>query len=1059
MPIKEKDRPLPPPPPPKPGLYEKMGGGRGVTASGIRALSGFLTNAGLWPGAMAGAGGEAIAQAVETAGTEKGFELNYPRIAAEGAIGAVPFNRILKAGKVVTSAARGAALAGGGSAARQATEDGGFDPRKIELEPTLASAALGGTLNAGLAKLFRPAEKVAEKAKTAGTGTAFPKPETPDFKFNRHEPTPLLKPTTTPYNEFKTGPEWSVGPAPRPATKTPQEIAAAERAQVAQGREHANLINQRLKAEEEAARLAAIEETKKGLEPQPPTVRETSSGTLPGGEKASTSRTWRAPKDGGDDLPRTRTRVIDPSDLSPENQVVYGKWRELGRPHSVALKLAAEGKEPDALTTLLTPNKLNTPRKPSTKAAKEPYQPAWKKAQAAVGATQPARAPSLTPEQMAFLQANEQAVVEAVEAGEDSVAAINRLMGEAPPAGGMNAKGELIEFVDDAPQAAPVKANPEVAPAVEEPTPLGKTLTPEGKLVDEAQQPLSPGAQRANIARSLFSPEANSRLDELAELLRSGKLSREERGPVAQELKAIQAAEEARLAHGPEVPEGFARLITPNPAAPVAGPRPISTFSNPGAIVNPATGSSQRGVAQSAAAREAAVAAAAAKRAAKAENMAPAGDWATFKEEMAAAGVTDEATLRRAWRLQGGGKKGGGTFLGSGLGAAEGLAGLIERNPAFAAKLGATVGGGVTGALWDPLDNPLASGLAGAAAGAGLANANPETVKKAWGALPNIQRSNLLFDPVSLLANAGAGPYGGGVMGALELWGSGNPLGKEAMKEMAPIKFLKRFHESGPEASQRIHEGDLGRAEQSSMDIFNPKVRDVLEAPARFMTQGDLALKKGYEAAGLPKEVGDRFSLTSEPEQNPFRWFANAGKDSVLAGLAVPFKRTFANIAEQGLQRFPGVGFAMQAARDVPDPMQQQLVQQGMSLGVGAGTAAISSQLDPETSKVARKFITNSAGVYGLPAAMGWAAGEAIRSGKNPRLASGIEGIQNALPMPSTQTVEDYIRKASKWGTDAPLDEKIPRGTVPKVLYDMFIKEKPPVEGGLPEPRKFRSKL
>ena len=72
----------------------------------VRLASGALATMGGWPGAAFSGGGEALAEDLESDNPFKP-NLNIPRITAEGAIGAVPFGKVVKAGAgAVKNAAR-----------------------------------------------------------------------------------------------------------------------------------------------------------------------------------------------------------------------------------------------------------------------------------------------------------------------------------------------------------------------------------------------------------------------------------------------------------------------------------------------------------------------------------------------------------------------------------------------------------------------------------------------------------------------------------------------------------------------------------------------------------------------------------------------------------------------------------------------------------------------------------------------------------------------------------------------------------------------------------------
>lgn len=392
----------------------------------------------------------------------------------------------------------------------------------------------------------------------------------------------------------------------------------------------------------------------------------------------------------------------------------------------------------------------------------------------------------------------------------------------------------------------------------------------------------------------------------------------------------------------------------------------------------------------------------------------------------------------------------------------KGEAGAVD--PAFLAflaktGLGAAAGGIAGGAVGHP--------FIGMAAGAGLANApailsqlgaHPSTyenlqdklstegvkgtAQKIYRTLPQVQRFNYLTSPTGMAANALVGPYGSAVMGALEhaltatLEGSGDTRGWVALRNLTPNKFWSEYKVSFDEAKRLLAAGELGRAESTA---FSPtlklgdKALQPLQIPGTAMTAGDVAARKILVDAGFTEEEARRITLTSEPEANMFRWLTNAGRgkqdwSTPIIETALPFKRTPANIWEQGAQRFPGLGRWVQNQRELPDPLKQQIVQQLMSIGVGGASAFVGANLDPEMAKTARRFITNFAGQYSLPATMGFAAGQAFQTEK-PIIPAAISGGIRQLPLPATQSIEDFA--GFLFG-----DKSIPRGAIPAVISD-----------------------
>jgi hypothetical protein len=215
----------------------------------------------------------------------------------------------------------------------------------------------------------------------------------------------------------------------------------------------------------------------------------------------------------------------------------------------------------------------------------------------------------------------------------------------------------------------------------------------------------------------------------------------------------------------------------------------------------------------------------------------------------------------------------------------------------------------------------------------------------------------------------------------------------------------------------------IGRAEGSPFGEATGLVQKGMALPGLAMTAGDNAAYKILLKAGFTEEEARRIILTSEPELTLPKRIANFTKGSTLAKLLMPFSRTPANIIEQGAERLPGLGFAVQKGREVPDSLRQQLVQQGLSLATGGVGFAAGESLDPETAKTARRFLTNLGGQYSLPTNIGFAMGQAAQKGK-PILASGATAGLQDLPLPAVDTPVEWVKYLLGTGP-------LPRGATP----------------------------
>jgi hypothetical protein len=369
----------------------------------------------------------------------------------------------------------------------------------------------------------------------------------------------------------------------------------------------------------------------------------------------------------------------------------------------------------------------------------------------------------------------------------------------------------------------------------------------------------------------------------------------------------------------------------------------------------------------------------------------------------------------------------------------------------LAARLGLGVAGAAVGGAIDPLDNPALSAMAGFGAGAALPSVIPMLQKlgtapdvihsaitalrtpgnthmvaqKIAKVLPQWQRASYLFDSIGLPANIWVGPYGSGLSGATELMLSGDPRGYAALKELTPTAFAKEYFLALDEAKLAV-----GRAEGYAMNDATSFPERLLATPGMLLTSGDIAIRRILERVGIPEGMARAMTLTSEP----FTKTGEAGAHLRGLGwdLTFPFKRTPINIVEQGALRTPGLGFLMQAigaARGTraADPLRQQLVQQGMGLGMGVGAEQIGESLDPNSAKMARRFVTNAAGPASLLAGLGFAIGQAKRKGEPSVLRTAARTLPQQLPMPSIDTIQDWASFIGGSG-------KIPRGAYPTAI-------------------------
>ena len=380
-----------------------------------------------------------------------------------------------------------------------------------------------------------------------------------------------------------------------------------------------------------------------------------------------------------------------------------------------------------------------------------------------------------------------------------------------------------------------------------------------------------------------------------------------------------------------------------------------------------------------------------------------------------------------------------------------------EINPALLRLLtgvtGAAIGAPIGAANAnenDKLEGALTGGLVGGGlglAGPSVINAiqNPELIgeglKKFGHTLPSIQRANLLLSGHGLPANAVAGPYGSAVMGSIEHALSGDPRGVEALKHLNPLTFIQNLPENFNEAR-----GLIGRAEGTSLNMAPTKSEKLLAYPGTMMTTGDLTARKALEVGGgfSPAETRE-MTMTNEPWTVAAKRLANLSKGSPLLQFMFPFSRTTANIAEQGAKRIPGLGFlvsnAMEKGGSVPDSLRAKLVQQGMGAATMGGAGLLGANIeDPETSKIVKRYVSNAAGQYSLPASIGYSAGQAYARGK-PAVSGGLSELADALPLPSTRPIQDIFHAATDLGDFFSGEKDLNQVRVPHSLYPAFIRD------------------
>ena len=991
MPLKKHYGFAPPPPPEpesEPGMLGRVGGLRGLLAGGTRAISGAMSAPGGPLGATISGLGELGAEAIEGSLAEQDPGRTAARLAMAAGLGAVPFGAVLKAGRPLASAARGALYSGLGTAGTEVAAG-----RDVDLGATLTSAAMGGGITGGLAKLFgKPIptpvpetvtlERFGQPPRQMPVGPRTPPPVAPTTP--PAAPSPRSVPIPYQY-------EYAGGPAGRAATKEGLLIARQQQAEQQMLKQAETYARRqalaRAKTTKEAGAQARAERIMAGLVKKPvkaaesivvPTETGTTRITIPYGKPPKGKGSARATRVSPE--PPVEPTITQLMQESPREALQVAAATVPPPPTGLAAQTMEDIRAGRMRGPVSTPFSLDTPPESATPLA-----------QMFIPKT---RATTPTPAQAELLaQMFTRKGGLPFQSRVGTAGANLRLAEEA------TARGE-IPSAEEAYQALVRERNAlgeATGPRVADDVLRGVAPTPPPSPADEligGKVPYQPSTESIGLAREITPDDVLAQLDEIERFRANPEmLAQFQRqrppvppGPVAPGTDPMQLAadELARIKARPEIIQS----VGAPPIPPVPGAAPIVT-QTPQAI--------------------------------------PGAPRLRKKP-----GITTE--------------KG-------------------EIPLALMAKLGMGAGGAAIGAAVDPMDDPVLSALIGGAAGVGLAaapqilsrfGANPatfegletklqtqgikETARQIAETLPQVQRFNLLASGFGIIPNAFIGPYGSAVMGSLEHGLAGDPRGWAALRSLNPWAFTKEFQNNRGEALRRLAEGELGRIE----GLGTSKASDVLAQPGVMMTTGDITARNFLERAGFTEEEARRMTLTSEPELSLPRGLTNIGRGkrditSALGDILFPFRRTPANIWEQGMERLPGFGFWLQSQRDIPDPIKQQVWQQLLSVGVGGVSAGVGASLDPEAARIVRRYLTNFAGVYSMPSTIGFAAGQAIRGGKPVIPAAGMAAIQD-LPLPSTRPATELFRFLG-----APSVETMPSGAVPAVITELRRSMIPPV--------------
>ncbi len=363
---------------PKPedqSFFDRIGGWRGLAATGVRGAAGILGAEGFLPGAGINAAGEGIAEAIE------GSPLSLSRMGMEGAIGAVPFGEWIKGGRIAESALRSGALSGVATGARELASGQSLDPTAIATNTAIGAgtgALFGKFLKGGVpAEASKVPDYKLEPTSRTGPGTATLTP-TKGGKLVR---TPTENKIDTSYNlgPLNIKPDTGAAANPElqgiPLTGTPAEasgrVLKTKAAEVKEATRAAKIAAQ---AEKDRIAAEQVANAKVGRVAEVGNPKESYSAPIPGG-KESVGITYKVPEEEGgidlsdeesaavdrirnEDIPETSAPVApkpktpSPSGgQSPFYDIIYNAWRKAGKSHEVAVGLTDNAIAPPNLTT------------------------------------------------------------------------------------------------------------------------------------------------------------------------------------------------------------------------------------------------------------------------------------------------------------------------------------------------------------------------------------------------------------------------------------------------------------------------------------------------------------------------------------------------------------------------------------------------------------------------------------------------------------------------------------------------------------------------------------
>lgn len=369
-----------------------------------------------------------------------------------------------------------------------------------------------------------------------------------------------------------------------------------------------------------------------------------------------------------------------------------------------------------------------------------------------------------------------------------------------------------------------------------------------------------------------------------------------------------------------------------------------------------------------------------------------------------------------------------------------GVPGLPELTPEVRSRLASILtGSAVGGTLGAGIDeeDPLVGGAYGALAGGILGHAYGQGAGEALtkGLDPAAQRSEGLQNLLHW-RNAGllSGPaqlkkplsdFGTYLTTMVEKGFGNEPGGREVGRNLARELFLStptnvRNYIAALKDPRLAKEATNELAKTLGVDSEGP-----LGLVARPFGAAQYATQMAMERAGVSRDEAIKRLFLGQPDTEAFQKFLGLQKSPYFRAI-MPFQRIYTNLAEQGLQRIPGVNMLM-------GPEDTRLVR-GLTGGAALATGAAQGALDQSAEEADPTDVTSPM-IRGLrraalgPLAIPYMLGETMTGPTGLRdLYYSIPGLHGALGAPGTkQSLYDYLKSFAK----GQLEQMLPSAAIP----------------------------